>query len=72
MPVMFIINREVRKTKRGFRLWETCSDGTPISPFFKTLNELAEWAEKNVTTFADIKATKEEWMEIFSGKKITA
>lgn len=48
----------------GFQLWETTSEGSPISPVFKTLDELCEWCEDNATVFADIKATKEEWKEM--------
>lgn len=50
----------------GFQLWESVSEGSPISPVFKTLDELAEWASTNATTFADFKATKEEWKRMLS------
>lgn len=46
----------------GYQLWETTSDGSPNSPVFKTIEELCEWCEENATTFADLRATKEEWM----------
>lgn len=45
----------------GYQLWETTSEGSPTSPVFKTLDDLCEWCEDNATTFADYKATKEEW-----------
>ena len=48
----------------GYQLWETTSEGSPISPVFKTLDELCEWAEENVTTFADSTTTKEKWKEM--------
>ena len=44
----------------GFQLWETLSEGSPVSPVFKTADELATWCADNATTFADFKATKEE------------
>jgi len=44
----------------GYQLWETTSEGSPCTPVFTTLDELCEYAEKNVSTFADIMATKEE------------
>ncbi len=50
----------------GYQLWETTSEGSPVSPVFKTLDELCEWCEKNATTFADLKATKEEWKQMLS------
>jgi len=48
----------------GFQLWETTSEGSPVSPVFGTLEELCEWAAENATTFADFKASKEEWMKM--------
>lgn len=51
---------------KGYQLWEDVSEGSPISPVFKTLDELCAWAEKNATTFASFKATKEEWKKMLS------
>lgn len=48
----------------GFQLWETTSEGSPVSPVFKTLDELCEWCEDNATVFADFKASKEKWKEM--------
>jgi len=48
----------------GFQLWETTSEGSPVSPVFATLDELCEWAAENATTFARYKATKEEWKKM--------
>ena len=31
---------------KGYQLWETTTEGAPISPVFKTLEELAEWCEE--------------------------
>lgn len=45
----------------GYQLWETTSEGSPVSPVFKTLDELCEWCEVNATTFARFTATKERW-----------
>lgn len=48
------------------QLYETTSEGTPLSPVFKTdeLEKLCEWAAINVTTFARFKTTKDEWMKM--------
>jgi len=46
----------------GYQLWGTTTEGNPLSPVFKTLEELCEWASKNATTFAHFTASKEEWM----------
>lgn len=45
-------------------LYETTSEGTPLSPAFKTLDEIAAWAAVNATTFAHFKSTKEEWIKM--------
>lgn len=55
---------------KGYQLWENCSEGSPISPIFKTLDELCEWAEDNATTFADFKTTKEKWKEMLSDDNV--
>jgi hypothetical protein len=56
----------------GWQLWETTTEGSPVSPVFKTPEELAEWCEENATVFADIKATKKEWLEVIQGGLIAA
>ena len=45
------------------QLYETTSEGTPISPVFHKddFEKLCEYAAKNCTTFAWFRATKEEW-----------
>lgn len=48
-------------TGDGYQLWETCSDGSPVSPVFATLDELCAYAADNCTTFADIKTSASEW-----------
>lgn len=54
----------------GFQLWETTTEGSPISPVFKSLEELCEWCADNYTTFAHFKATKEEWMQMLGGRLV--
>ena len=46
---------------KGFQLWETTSEGSPISPVFKTLDKLCEFAAVNCPIFADNYVSKEEW-----------
>jgi hypothetical protein len=48
----------------GFQLWETTSEGSPISPVFKTLDELCTWAAKNSSTFGSGKATAAQWKKM--------
>lgn len=50
----------------GYQLWETTSEGSPVSPVFKTLDALCEWCEKNTTTFGSVRASKEEWKKMLS------
>ena len=45
----------------GYQLWETTTEGSPVSPVFETLDGLCGWCETNATTFGRSKATKEEW-----------
>lgn len=56
----------------GWQLWETTTEGAPVSPVFRTPEELAEWCEGNATVFADIKATKNEWLEAIKSGLIAA
>ncbi len=48
----------------GYQLWETTSEGSPVSPVFRTLDDLCQWAENNATTFATGHASAEEWKEM--------
>lgn len=44
-------------------MYETTSEGTPISPAFKTAEELARWlADNNASAFAGEGASYEDWM----------
>lgn len=52
--------------KTHIQLYETTSEGTPKTPVFAAddFEKLCEYAAKYVTTFADYKASKEEWMQM--------
>ena len=50
----------------GYQLWETTSEGSPVSPVFESLDELCKWCEDNATTFGSFKASKEEWKQMLS------
>ncbi|MGI5155763.1 hypothetical protein [Microbispora sp. CA-102843] len=39
-------------TGEGWQLWETTSEGSPISPVFATADELAVWMSRNPSGFA--------------------
>jgi hypothetical protein len=50
----------------GWQLWETTSEGSPVSPVFATAEELATWCESNATTVGDGRASRAEWLKMFS------
>jgi hypothetical protein len=51
-------------TGEGFQLWETTSEGSPISPVFKSLEALCAWCEKHASPFGGVKISKEEWLQM--------
>jgi len=55
---------------KGFQLWENVTEGSPVSPVFKTLDELCVWAENNATTFANYKTTKENWKKMLTDGQV--
>ena len=54
----------------GYQLWETTSEGSPISPVFETLDELCKFAAKNCSTFGQNKATVAEWREMLDNNHV--
>jgi hypothetical protein len=50
---------------KGWQLWETCSEGSPVSPVFETAEALADWCADNATIFASEKMSRSKWMELF-------
>lgn len=45
------------------QMYETCTEGTPISPVMATPEELAHWlADNKASAFADMTATYEQWL----------
>lgn len=57
-----------------FMMYETTSEGTPISPAFATAKALARWlADTNASSFADMTATYEQWLHtIDKGSAVSA
>lgn len=49
-------------TQVGYALYETVSEGTPASPVFPSLAELADWCAAN---WDDGRFTREEWLDGF-------
>ena len=49
--------------KTHLQMYETCSEGTPISPVMKTPEELAKWLAGNgASAFGTMTATYEQWL----------
>lgn len=53
-------------TGEGYQLWEDTSEGSPITPVFKTIDGLCEYAAEHCTTFGRSTATKEEWKKMLA------
>ena len=51
-----------------FMMYETTSEGTPISPAFATPEELARWlADTGASAFGPTTATYEQWLRVCLG-----
>lgn len=54
--------------KTHLQMYETCSEGTPISPVMATPEELAHWlADNNASAFGGMTATYEQWLRVCEG-----
>ena len=52
----------------GYQMWETTSEGSPISPVFKTPEELARWLVDNgASSFGSDTATYDQWLGMIRG-----
>lgn len=51
-----------------YMMYESTSEGTPLSPAFETPEELARWlADNRASTFADMTATYDQWLPTCRG-----
>ena len=50
----------------GYQLWETTTEGSPVSPIFVTLWGLCEWCAEHATTFGSSTATVQQWEDMLS------
>jgi len=54
--------------KTHIQMYETCSEGTPISPVFEFPEQLAHWlASTHASAFGGMTATYEQWLEVARG-----
>jgi len=52
----------------GWQMWETTSEGSPISPVFDTPEKLARWlADTRASTFGSMTASYDTWMKMIVG-----
>ena len=62
IPAMYMPQWEEKKAT-WYMMYETCTEGTPISPAFKTPEELARWlTDNNASAFGERTATYEQWL----------
>jgi len=55
--------------KTHLQMYESTSEGTPISPVLATPEELAQWlVDNNASSFADRTATYEQWLAVARGR----
>ncbi len=49
----------------GWQMWETTSEGSPISPVCESPEALAQWlADNRASTFGNMTATYEQWLKM--------
>ena len=54
--------------KTHYQMYETCSEGTPISPVMTGPEELAHWlADHKASAFGDCTASYEDWLSMIRG-----
>jgi hypothetical protein len=51
----------------GYQIWETVSEGSPISPVFAEPMELAKWMSENRNDTVDKNTSAEQWMQFIMG-----
>jgi hypothetical protein len=49
----------------GYQLWETTSEGSPMSPVFKTASDLADYCAKNCSVFGGAMWSAADWLDSF-------
>ncbi len=56
------------ESRTHYQMYESTTEGTPISPVFDTPERLARWlADNKASAFADMTATYEEWLRVCQG-----
>lgn len=57
--------------KTHYQMYETCSEGTPISPVMETPEELARWlTDNNASALGGDTASYEAWLKVAKGNDV--
>jgi len=62
--MFMMIGRELKRIKGLYQLWETVSEGSPITPFFTFKEDLITWLLENDTSITKT-MTREDWNDFF-------
>ena len=55
-------------TATHYMMYETCTEGTPISPAFATPEELAHWlTDTGASAFGDLTVDYDAWVRVIGG-----
>jgi hypothetical protein len=54
----------------GYQLWENTTSGSPQSPVFESLEQLAAWCATNATTWGHCRASEAEWRQMLEAGRI--
>ena len=58
-----------RASRKYYMMYETTSEGTPISPSFKTKHELIQWLiENKASIWGDNEGNYEQWKQICNNR----
>ena len=67
-PDCYMHERILEENRTHYQMYETTSEGTPISPVFKTAEELARWLTDNrASAFADMTCSYDQWLAMING-----
>jgi hypothetical protein len=55
----------------GWQLWMTTTEPTPMSPVFRTAEELADWCAENATMRSHYTASREKWLAFIQDERST-
>jgi hypothetical protein len=57
-------------TGPGYQAWETTSEGSPITPVFRTLRKLCAWAAEHASPFGNERMDADAWHALLSGETV--